>query len=269
MAPVAPDFRTRWKSKFDEQARLFAAGRREHRHWEGDDAYRELQRKDALWLVLPEDELDGWPFTSLMARLEAEISTYERFEKVSQNNDCFRDALDALSGAERRLTRTILPESQAKGGVQAVLTKAISFLASRRVAMEQRRDSYWEETLLAGPQERKRWSVYMDKEKHVHSIPPQELSDWEKIFNDFSYPRKMVRQIDLDSRFQVRIAVILRFYLHQEDGVSLKTIARLTVLTYLCAGLAEDRNGHLTIRYTGKRLTVSAVDQKIRSAGLK
>ena len=82
--------------------------------------------------------------------------------------------------------------------------------------------------------------------------------------------------MDADERFQVSAAKILQQFIRKKDGVTLQTIARLVVLVYLAANFADMDEGHATIvlakntpeKTPAKKLTVGAVAQKLKRAGL-
>jgi len=121
--------------------------------------------------------------------------------------------------------------------------------------MEWRRDAYSEDFLSADPTKRM-WPVYIDEENQVYPFP--------------RYPTKLVKRIDLDTLFQLRVGAILRMWLPRGYGVSLRTISRLTVLTYICGELGKEHDDKLLVP-AGKRereITVGLVDQKLRAAGL-
>jgi hypothetical protein len=71
---------------------------------------------------------------------------------------------------------------------------------------------------------------------------------------------KLIRGFDLDRRFQLRIAAILARALPR---VSKMTVARLVVLTYICAQLVEVKGG-VRIPGTKRLLTPTGVYQKIK-----
>jgi hypothetical protein len=278
------EFRKIWIKKFEEQATL-QGGPPQGNAWEGFDAYRELHAADHLWLVMPHPDLI-FSFNFLTDKLAREVQIYKIYEtSVVADNQSFRDAIDALSAAEATLKNAMAPKTKVnatkpkvdatKSKVRVEVDKRVTQCASAvekcRQSLELWRDSYWQDALFAPPEERMRWSVYFDDEKKVHSIPPEELVELEKIFNNAKYPRDLVRQIDLDTRFQVRVAVILRHYLLKDFGITLKTISRLTVLTYICGKLREEGPDHLYLNPKSRRgrITVGGVDQKIRAAGVK
>lgn len=85
-----------------------------------------------------------------------------------------------------------------------------------------------------------------DRPPEVHSIPLQER--------------------ELDSRFQIRLGTTFRVFLRKEDGISLRTVARLVVLFLYVAGLAEEDGNGVKLRHSGLSVSVSTVVQKLRRA---
>ena len=271
------EFRKIWIKKFKEQATL-QGGPPQDNAWEGFDAYRELHAADHLWLVMPTPDL-VFSFNFLTDKLAREVHIYKIYEtSVVADNQSFRDAIDALSAAEATLKNAKAPKTKVdatKSKVRTEVDKRVSQCASAvekcRQSLELWRNSYWQDALFAPPEERMKWSIYVDDEKKIHVFPPEELVQLEEIFDNAKYPRDLVRQIDLDTRFQVRVAALLRHYLLKDFGITLRTISRLTVLTYICGKLREEGPDHLYSNPKSRRgrITVGGVDQKIRAAGVK
>jgi hypothetical protein len=268
-------FRKRWIDEFEVQAR--SPRNRPHRFWEGPKAFAELNRTNNLGRVLPNIASDHL-FSHLTFALMREVRGYKRcVQAIDANHQCFGGALEALIRAEAVLRKAHVEEAEVKREIEEVLARTASMVEEQRRALERRRDSYWDDVMLASLDEWSNWPPDFNKgewisygRKRIPTMPPEEFAAWSERFNKFKYPRKLTRRIDLDSRFQVRFAVVLRHYLQLKiTHVSLTTIARLVVLTYICGGLAGEQGGKLTIAGTGKRLTVGAVDQKLREAGLK
>jgi hypothetical protein len=102
------------------------------------------------------------------------------------------------------------------------------------------------------------------------SVWEQPSGAWGSVRLDHSYQtKKPRRECDIDTLFQIRAALILRMFLQKGDGISLQTIARLIVLTYLSADLATDRDGDVIVRHTAEKLTVPNVVQRLTRAGIK
>ena len=91
------------------------------------------------------------------------------------------------------------------------------------------------------------------------------LGVWERLWTGHERSTDINRGIDLDTRLQSQSAKMLRTFLHRDDGVSLRTIARLVVLVYLAAGLAsEGKDGCLLIADSKHPITWRTVEDKLR-----
>ena len=269
------EFRSNWIERFELQAQLHRGSPRENA-WGGFDAYRELFNTRNLWVVLPNEETGVYPFGFLMEKLSREVRMYKLYDSsVVTANQSFRDGLDVLSSIEKKLKKVKTQESSAKPGVDFVLSQCASAIEKARKSLEQRRDSYWPEVLMAPPEERRNWPiewpVRFDEKQQIQTIPPEPIAKLEEMLEDVKYPRKLMRQLDLDRRFQLRVATILRMYLQKDDGISLRTISRLTVLTYICGNLRKEGESRLFSSAKEKKgeITVRGVDQKLRAAGVK
>jgi hypothetical protein len=274
-------FRKRWIARFDEQAKLIKkpAG---HDPWEGHAAYRELSDTHNLCMVLRTPETPDWPFNWLTQMLAREVHCYRLFHKtIVPNNQCFEDTLDILRATEQKLTNAKTQKSSVKAELDRELERCSSVLEKTRIAVERRRETYWRESLFADITERMKWKIEIDDENRINSVPPEDLVQQERMFENAKYPGTLVKRVDLDRYFQIRVAIILRSclpqkvevlpvlksYLPRKLEVSLKTISRLTLLTYLCGNLGNERSGELNV--DGRKITVGAVDQKLRDAKLK
>ena len=172
-----------------------------------------------------------------------------------------------MSAAETKLKKAKTQNSMVKAELDMELKKCASALEKTRTDLEERRESYWKDSLLAEPEERMKWTIEFDAENRIHPIPPDDLVANERMFEKAKYPRKLVKRLDLDARFQVRVAVIFRSYLRQDYGISLKTISRLTLLTYICGDIGKEQSDGVLV--DRRKITVGAVDQKIRAESMK
>jgi hypothetical protein len=268
-------FRKCWIEEFRLQSQL--PRNRPARPWEGSLAFTDLNRADELFRVLPHEAGD-LSFRELTERLMMEVRGYNRCAtRVDSINQSFNDAHEGLLRAEKLLAKLPIEDSPVKRETKQMLDRTVSMIKEQRLALERRRDVYWDELMLASDDEKAHWSLDFTKTewtsygtKRIFPETPTDVAAWAERFNKFKYPAKLNRRIDVDSRYQVRFAVVLRHFLKRNmSGVSLKTIGRLVVLTYICGDLAVERDGKLTIPDTGKDLGVGAVDQKLREAGLK
>lgn len=229
----AVEFQKRWVAKFKEQADV-QKGPEQHNAWEGSSAYRELNETDNLWRLIPTAEHGAILPTGITDRLSREVQIYNVYKtSVVAVNKGFKIAIGALSSAESRLKKAKTPESKVKTEVDERIRQCISAVEETRRSLEWRRDIYWKDVLVADPQERMKGWVSSESQDDLDSIIPEERAEWEKIFEKGKYPPTLVKQTALDTRFQLRVGVILRFYLMTDFEVSLRTISRLVILTYI------------------------------------
>lgn len=240
------------------------------RDWDGSRAYRELRKTGLLWFLHPDDEGDHSYFELLTKKLWKEIQTYRTFrEKIIPSNECFRDALERLTAVESRLRKRHFEQADVKVELEGVLEKAAAYVEKCKLLIERKRSEYWKLELLAPSHERRQWKVFLDREKIVQPIPPEDVVQYEKLFDGVKYPKELVKRLDLDSRLQIRVGIIFRSVLPVNTGISLMTISRLVALTYICGKIAEDKKGDLFIAGTDRRLSITLIYQRLGGAGLK
>lgn len=207
--------------------------------WEGLRACKELKRLGLVDAVLFNGPTRNWRKDHVVKQIIAEVNVYIKVADagVTRINDEF-DTFDTfLQDAEQEfmaLKRQFrLPELQR--------------LAAR--CLERLRE-------------------YMQRAER------EKKAIWERRFNvaigafDLKYRNEPLRDIDLDTRFQVGVAAVLRGYLPRQERVSFRTICRLVVLVYIAAQLAEEQSGELVIKNTRRKLYVPDVDQRLRRANL-
>jgi hypothetical protein len=83
------------------------------------------------------------------------------------------------------------------------------------------------------------------------------LGVWERLWANHTRKVNIRREIELDTRLQLQIAKMFRTFLHKDEGVSLRTIARLVVLVYKVAGLAGRDAKNATSVLVGSRRTIT------------
>jgi hypothetical protein len=112
----------------------------------------------------------------------------------------------------------------------------------------------WEDTLIALP------DLAGDPRESAVLAFTGHLAKKASRSESLPQPATLTRELDLDRRFQVRIAMILQ---RAYPGISKMTIARLVVLVYICANLVEMKGG---LRIPGSKhpLTAGAVYEKIK-----
>jgi len=120
-----------------------------------------------------------------------------------------------------------------------------------------------------------------DKTDPLIPYPPPDVELREKTFENVVSPEGIETNREFDSVFQVRVGHVFRQSLPL-GSVSLATIARLVVLSYICADLAREQDWTfrrpkrspsnepaLVIQAAKCVLTVGAVYQKLRHEGLR
>jgi hypothetical protein len=92
------------------------------------------------------------------------------------------------------------------------------------------------------------------------------LGVWERLWPNHVRSARVNRKIDLDTRLQLQIAKMFRTFLHKDEGVSLRTIARLVVLAYKVVGLADAKSegGILYIANSPRTITTRSVEEILR-----
>jgi hypothetical protein len=200
------------------------------------------------------------------------VDQYKLFSKdIVSANRSFKSAIEAFTIAKRRLEQARIPPSMVSESLQKTVDKHTAMLEEALLAIESQKTTHWKDVLLAAPEEREKWWLFVDDQKKVQVTVPSDVTEGEKVFDGAKYPTDLVKRIDLDYRFQVRVAKILRSHLAHTCGISLRTISRLTVLTYLCGGLGRENinSDGLVVSGRKREITVTGVDQLLRDAGLK
>jgi hypothetical protein len=261
----AQAFRKYWRTEIRRQLRFLKEGvPPEASAWEGYQAVRELSDDQNIWMLMPDPTFRNFPFFHLTERLSREAFFYRKFcGDVVSVNLSFKDVVAALSAANGKLKRVRIQHSQITSSMQAQLTECSAQIEKTLYALEEYRDTYWQQALFALPDERTSW-ITLDGPNAFRAQLPDELVQAEQIFDGTPYPKHLLKRIDLDTRFQIRIAVILRSYLDRDFGISLRTISRLVALTYLASGLAREKDDLLLIPERKKPITVGGIDQTIR-----
>ena len=234
--------------------------------WEGQEAYKELQ-KAGLWeaVAIAEplwDPVRKWPkdWRAHLAiqEISSEIQVYrDHVGKVVKLNSSFRHADEFLMKMSKRFEKEA--RQSEPNDVKRILQEyAKNFEKTRR---------------------RLEW-VHVGEIGRIWERPPGAMGE---ILISHKYKKKRpTREVDLDMLFQIRLALILRTFLPKaysfrkkvstgkrsqaqtEKGINLQTIARLVVLVYIVAALAKETDdGHLLIAHNRKELVVQDVEQRL------
>jgi hypothetical protein len=94
------------------------------------------------------------------------------------------------------------------------------------------------------------------------------LGVWERLWPEHARAENIPREIELDTRLQVQAAKMFRTFLPRDEGVSLRTIARLVVLVYYIAELATENQKDGCLWTSNRAITVRSVEDKLRRKGI-
>jgi hypothetical protein len=245
-------FINRWRHEVRKvsQSGKHTQGKRAYdTHWEGELAYLEFEREGLLPALLFERRnVNGlprrWQLHAAIREISTEMQNYaDHMGKVVQKNYEFRGITKFLNAMAYRFLkeRNGLEDSD----MRKLLTQySLQFEADR-------------DRLL---------KCQKDRQNKIWDNPPGAMG---KILISHTYKkRRPVKEDDLDTLFQIRIAQILRTFFPKKH-VSRETISRLVVLIYLVGELVEQEKDRLLIRHTNRELKIIDVTQRLRRAGVK
>jgi hypothetical protein len=274
------DFYQKWVAEFEAQ-RLSANLHDDF--WEGATAYKELTTPiNLLMLLVPDTDPAEFPFTSLFELLWREIEGYRRLAgQIVPGNQELPAAKKVLAGILDQLED--LETASQIGQVTQLLQNLRLQVQNGLTSLEEARESWLKDLLKQYKTiDSEGNEIWVAADKTDLSLPllPPDVELREKLFSDFADPRHPGTNREFDTIAQARMAAVFRQYLPLEN-VSLYTIARLVVLSYICADLACEkertikRRGRspstapaLVVRANENILTVGAVYQKLGDAGL-
>jgi hypothetical protein len=275
------------QSEFDKQWITAIAGRGADKflmEWEAEAAIRELKRKKQLEAVCGEPT---------RAEIFREVQNYERYRDViTLANRMFRETDSLLRQTGRQLIAREkvlwrqLPFPALKP-IASCVAEAAFHVVSQKHALHWAIKEFWRHALARDP--------YCDGYLYPYILDPDAPEtppitlDWSALpkkveplieigenpatafFLDLGgsaskdpFPdiQQMNKKLNLDRHFQVRVAHILH---NNARKLTKTTIARLIVLTYICARLSEyDEKHGLRIKGNRRALTPDAVYQKIK-----
>lgn len=243
--PEFQSFLKKWRDAFRAPTPL----------WDGNRAVSDLKsarytrsspeenaRRSILKFVQCEPDYGPRPW-DMLEGIFGEVKDYKR-QKLAWKKERL-DTEVFLAGVERRI---ILRRSKVVDpGLKSFLATAAEMIEQQRLALQ-------------------------------NSIEPAQhapLGAWERVWSRIKRNEDIRRGIDLDTRLQVQSAKMFRTFLHRDEGVSLRTVARLVVLVYLAAGLAsekkhgKDPEPRLWIDDSEHAITWRAVEDKLHRRGIQ
>jgi hypothetical protein len=211
--------------------------------WKGHAAVEELKRAnnydgsmlESMLGFVRCDSAQGWRPREMLRKVFAEVTEYKR-QRISLQKE-FRDAELLLAQLERAVTLRNIRTNHP-------LLKR--FLSNTAEVVERRRKIV---------------------SKFISRLPLRSpLGAWEKLWPQLKRGEITRLAVDLDTRLQLQCAKMFRTFLREDEGVSLRTIARLVVLVYKAAGLASEikNDGVLRLPDSHHAISVRSVEEKLR-----
>lgn len=239
-------------------------------YWEGEQALKELD--------------DKYPrrFTTHSLRraqyiedLIREATRYQAVRaQVADSNQAFKKAFKLLSTVSTKIQQQTTAMQKESGLAFLHVADSLDSLQKeverRTTELRAWRSVFWHRTLAAYPSTKadlKEVSIPVPSEgewglpheQHYTGAVAQGVERSSKLPDQKPEPK---RTIDLDTRFQLRVAGIFEREFRQ---VSMETRARLVVLVYICFGLAVEDKGTGELKIQSKQnLTVGAVYEKLK-----
>jgi hypothetical protein len=269
-------FRKRWTDEMREAQAEVKFGKPHAGPWEPFTAYEELEKRGYLGVVMPSaaSYSQGEAFNFLMKSISAEVHLYKLYKNtVIATNQDMKKGIATLSSFLTRSTGFRTPY------VASIMEQCRVVTEKAKSDLETRSKSYWETVLSGIPQNHVNWKVEFVESAHEQQLEfVQYRAELERIFEKYEYDRKMTHELDLDSRFRVRVACLLRDCLPPEDGphgvlqrgVTFETICRLVVLSYIAGGIGtEGGDMNLKVDQGKTSITVGSVRQVLQRASVR
>jgi hypothetical protein len=213
--------------------------------WEGHTACQELNSAGLLSTAMLEDTNDGanvnspinWRLRDPISLIVREVAIYERYRsRIVLLNREMATSKRSLAKVVKELTK--LRTRSNFPPLQQMLTQRIAETNFHIAQIDDVSRILWETP----------------------------YGVWGRVLNEPKHLPKPYREMDLDTRFQIRVAKLLKSGLFPEGKVSLQTIGRLVLLVYLAAGLLEPRGDKAILLHSKRELKVEDIVQRLRRA---
>lgn len=259
------DFYDNWLEYFEDVVKKPAPTK--HDLWEGVTTRQQLEASPCWITVLPSLEPADHPFTTLLEQLWLEVETYKRLHNnvVSQNVN-FLDVKGLFESAVQNCRKV---EGRTHiSSLKQVLRQYRSRLDRDLQRLFKIAEAHWKKSLQRYESELgHKHFVFVDPETQVvEDVNPEPIPASVKLLEEIQKnskdETKLLKNMDLDGRFQRRLGRLLRHWLPKDAGIDLRTISCLIALIYLCADLAEERI--VPIRNINRRKRKKGAKRKAR-----
>lgn len=254
---IEETFLERWFSALSESENSHRAMKDFDEHWEHKDAVADLKRNCALFCQ-NNDEDSLSPHIHFQLFLWSELRVYRaHLNRVVEVNRALRDCSKTLDAAHEQSERIAVRARLAND-----LGPVVEKLLAARLRTTELDKNYWDKAFSVG-------AFSNDYSKDRLDI---EFPEIRRVSDSLRFP-PLIQERNLDSTFQIRVGDLLREYAPNPyaSRLSLLTISRLVLLVYICAGIAVDIEGDLTIWGSDpcRTLTVDRTYETLRDAGLR
>ena len=246
-----------WASALSEREDFHKKVRDVDEHWDYREAVADLRRNCSDFCQL-DYEIPLQPHLHFQLFLWSELRAYgKHLNRVVEINRTLRECSKTLASAHDQFERSAVGARLAND-----LGPIFEQLLEARLHTVELEKDYWDKAL----------SVGSFSKNYAKDLLDLEFPEMRRVSDSLCFP-PLIQERNLDSTFQIRIGDLLREYATNPYGnrLSLLTISRLVLLVYICAGLAVDIQGDLTIWGSNpyRKLTVDRTYETLRDAGLR
>jgi hypothetical protein len=247
-----------WFSALSENGEHRKKMRKFDGYWEHEQAVADLRRNHSMFCQ-NDPMMPCRPHPHFQVLLWRELQVYgSHVNRVVAINRTLRHCSETLAAAHCHSERVA-----ARARLKHDLGPIFEQLFDVRQHIDKFERDYWDKAFCVGSFR----SKYADEDLDIHLGK----MGMRGIPESLSLPA-LKQERNLDSTFQIRVGDLLRKYGTNPYGrLPLLTISRLVLLVYICAELATDINGHLTIWGSNphRKLTVDRTYETLRHAGLR
>lgn len=249
----------RWTRALSEENAFHEVMRRYDDYWEYKEAIADLRANTSLFCQDYAD-IPTRPHPHFILSLWPELSAYGyHLNRITETNDALRAMCRVM-----RQAHTSFAGVTAKSTFKMSAELFVENVEELRLEVVEFAKDYWDKVFALGQFTSECSDDDFGARFHLFTMRP--LSHTLKL-------PEIRQERNLDTTFQVRVGDLLRKYVPNPYGcrLSLITISRLVLLVYICAGLADEVEGNLTIWASNpaRHLSVDRTYETLRDAGLK
>jgi hypothetical protein len=256
---VEESFLEQWRSALSENKSLHEKTCKFDAHWEYEVAVKDLNRNHSRSCEHHEP-VHVHPNIFFKLFLWRELRAYgAHLNRVVEINRSLRGCSEIVATAHDDVER-----SAARARLTPDLSPFLKQLSELQSVAEEFERDYWDKVFCVGS--------FVNKHVEDWALDNSNFPKMRLISESIWFPL-LEQERNLDTTFQIRVGDLLRKYAQNPYGrrLSLLTVSRLVLLVYICAGLALEVDGNLTIWGSDppRNLTVDRTYETLRDAGLR